>query len=609
MIEVEDVSVSYRVDGQSIVALHGASLSVAPGEIVALVGPNGSGKSTLGRLLCAMQLPDSGRVLIDGLDASKGAPERQQVRARVGMVRQNPVDQIVSTLVSDEVAFGPRNLSLSAAEVDERVRDALARVGLEGMEERDTTALSGGEQQRLAFAGVLAMRPGYIVLDEPTSQLDATLRPRMRSLVTGLAHQDGIGVAIITHDPLEVLCADRVLVLDHGGVPKGDGAVLAHEPWGLLCDDSALWDHVLLPSPFTEALRAVVRHGYEPSSMVNPAAIARWMSGLLKRSSAEGRELLDEVAAILTFDAQADGLDGNGAAAEGLQAVGSGLMLSDVSFSYGNDPVLQDIDIEVPAGSVTLLAGSSGSGKSTLACLASGLYEPDTGTVLLDGASVRPGDVGLAFQNPESQFFLDTVYDEIAFGPRNLGADERDVDERVRDAAAACGLDEALLIRYPFDLSGGQARRVAIASVLSLRARALILDEPTAGLDAASRVAMHRLVRAQARAGIAVLVISHDLEEWLPVCSSVALLSQGRITWQGSARALWNDARPLQACGMSLPPALELRAAVEALRGHDTDAVTRAQAGASGVPHAADEDAAAAGAASIGGVRYEEGRR
>ena len=245
------------------------------------------------------------------------------------------------------------------------------------------------------------------------------------------------------------------------------------------------------------------------------------------------------------------------------------IAIDGVSYSYdGREQVLRDVSLDLRAGEVALIAGTSGSGKSTLACIAAGLIASDAGTVAVCGAAPRPGDVGMAFQRPEDQLFCESVADELAFAPRNLGCDEDEVAARVRRAAGFVGLDDALMGRYPFELSGGQARRVAVGSVLSLEAAAYILDEPTAGLDAAGRDHMHALARNLADAGRAVAIISHDLEEWLDVVDRVVFVRDGRIVWSGSAGSLHEDAGAFAAAGLDAPLSFELaRALREALDG------------------------------------------
>lgn len=516
MLEVVDAVVGYG----DVEVLSGASLSVAPGELVALVGDNGSGKSTLGRVMCAAQLVDGGSVVVDGHDPSVSELERLRVRALVGRVWQDPVDQIVSSLVFDEVAFGPRNLGLDDAEVERRVLAALDLVGMPSFADRVTTELSGGQQQRIALAGVLAMHPTYLVLDEPTAQLDPSARAGFRDLFSRLAHESHMGIALITHDLAEIARADRVIDVARMGVRASDA--------------SAGWDRA------NDTRVGGVRGDEARGS--GACADDAFMSA---RST--GGASLDSVrsfdaCASNARDAGADNAsEGGSLGAATCSRVGRAdivharpvLELDGIYFSYGDRPVLTDVSLRVHAGEVVLLAGASGAGKSTLASIAAGLVAPCSGEVRLWGAPPVPGDVGLAFQQPEAQFFLDTVYDEIAYAPRNLSCDEAEVDRRVHAAVRTVGLDEGLIASSPFELSGGQARRVALASVLSLDAPAYIFDEPSAALDAEGRAFARRMVEDLSREGRAVLIITHDVDEWALVSSRIVELADGSLHERG----------------------------------------------------------------------------
>lgn len=261
MIEVVDAI----VDG----ALHGVSLCVERGEVVALIGHNGSGKSTLGRLVCGTQVPQSGAVCVDGASTAN-VPGRALVRRLVGYVGQNPADQTVSTIISDELAFGLWNIGCPEGEIAERVASSLDAVGLAGFEDREVPSLSGGELQRLVLASVLAMEPGYLVLDEVTSQIDSTFRSQFRGLVARLAGR-GVGVVLVTHDPLEVLSCNRVLVLDAGKV------IWSGAPGSLLVDYRDLWDWVLPPNGYADALRRAVADGFDLAGGFAPAQLATWL--------------------------------------------------------------------------------------------------------------------------------------------------------------------------------------------------------------------------------------------------------------------------------------------------------------------------------------------
>lgn len=654
MIEVVDAI----VDG----ALHGVSLCVERGEVVALIGHNGSGKSTLGRLVCGAQLPQSGAVCVDGASTAN-VPGRALVRRLVGYVGQNPADQTVSTIVSDELAFGLWNIGCTEGEIAERVANSLDAVGLAGFEDREVQSLSGGELQRLVLASVLAMEPGYLVLDEVTSQIDSTFRSQFRSLVARLAGR-GVGVVLVTHDPLEVLSCNRVLVLDAGKV------IWSGAPGSLLVDYRDLWDWVLPLNDYADALRCAVADGFDLAGGLAPAQLATWLRSVRAEGragagspldagrdsdigrvaghnsdahSVVGRNLDDVIvagrdsdsASVFGHNSDACGVSGrdsdahsvsgrksdtqvsqngdyspdkganvriqpeNGAnvrispdnginirimpendsnssipsdgagafsaisgndrGAEGEPArEASSLAFSHVSIAYENAEVLNDISLSIPSGRVTLIAGRSGAGKTTLACLAAGLAMAQSGSVLLGGTAPVPGEVALAFQNPEQQLFLETVEHELAFAPRNLGCSEDEVARRVSDAASQLEIKE-LLPSDPFCLSGGQARRVALASILTLSPRAVVLDEPTAGLDAPARAALHRLVQDLACKGLPVLVVSHDLEEWLAAADQVVLLAGGTIAWQGTPGALASDMDAFARAGLEPPESWQLR--------------------------------------------------
>ncbi len=590
MIEVIDAI----VDG----ALHGVSLCVERGEVVALIGHNGSGKSTLGRLVCGAQVPQSGAVCVDGASTAN-VPGCALVRRLVGYVGQNPADQTVSTIVSDELAFGLWNIGFAEGEIAERVASSLDAVGLAGFEDREVSSLSGGELQRLVLASVLAMEPGYLVLDEVTSQIDNTFRSQFRSLVARLAER-GVGVVLVTHDPLEVLSCNRVLVLDAGKV------IWSGAPGSLLVDYRDLWDWVLPPSGYADALRRAVADGFDLAGGFAPAQLATWLRNVQVDGCAgagspldAGRDSDTDSVVGRNSDAQVskngdfspnvrispeNGIDvrampenasnssipsdstavfsavsGNDRGAEGEPArEASSLSFSHVSIAYENADALNDISLSIPSGRVTLIAGRSGAGKTTLACLAAGLTKAQSGSVLLGGTAPVPGEVALAFQNPEQQLFLETVDHELAFAPRNLCCSEDEVARRVSEAASQLEIME-LLPSDPFCLSGGQARRVALASILTLNPRAVVLDEPTAGLDAPARAALHRLVQDLACKGLPVLVVSHDLEEWLAIAGQVVLLADGTIAWQGTPAALASDMGAFTRAGLEPPESWQLR--------------------------------------------------
>lgn len=515
MIELHDVGFSY---GNADV-LRGVSLVVRPGERVVLLGRNGSGKSTLSRLMNGSLLACSGEVVVDGITS---APEtRGAIAAAVGYVRQDPRNQIVSPLVRDEVEFGPRNLALPREEVRARAEGALAACGLEALRLRMTDELSGGQQQLLSLAGVLAMSPRYLVLDEVGSHLDEAARTAIAGLVRGLV-RGGTGVLEVAHGPETLFGASRAVVLE-GGRIAWEG-----RPEGLLRSERALRASGLSDDPLTAPLVELVTRGGMLGESPDPAALADVLTVRDASREVVGRPERHR------------------------------LSLERASVSYDDLVALDDVTFS--CSGVTLLLGASGSGKTTAARVLAGVLAPDEGEASLDGAPVRAGEVGLSFQRPEDQLFADTVLEDLSFAPRMLGLGHREADARARDAAERLGVTEDLLDRSPFELSGGQMRRVALAGVLAAHPRACVLDEPSAGLDAPARRSLRELVSSLAREGVATLVVTHDAAEWLDVADDVVLLVGGRVVARVGAEEAARSPELFRAAGMEPPLLVRARA-------------------------------------------------
>ncbi len=537
MLQLSDARYAYMVSpqadggapaGERQPVLDGASLDVAPGELVCLVGPNGAGKSTLARALCGTVRLDSGSVLLDGKAATLA-----ELHWAVGFVRQDPESQLVAPVVFDEVAFGPCSLGLPEAEIRSRVTKVLAACGLAGFEGRAVSELSGGELQRVALAGVLAMRPVYLALDEVTSQLDASARTDVRAIVRR-AVSGGVGVLLVTHDVEEMAAADRVVLMADGRISW------AGTPGEFFGDAEVVRRAGLGRVPLGELFCRLARDGF----LIGPSLDASRLIGAIEDDgfAGEAREAL--------------GGGRLGEASEPIREISShtsALVARDVAVRYEGTAALDGATVTAAPGRVLLVAGRSGSGKSTLAGVLAGVLETDAGEARLGDSPVRPGMVGLCQQRAENQLFCDTVLDDVAFGPRNLGAATDEADARAREALRSLGVDEALWGRSPFALSGGQRRRVALAGVVAMRPGAYVLDEPTNGLDAEGRDQLHAVVRRLAAAGAAAVVISHDVGEWLRVVDDVVLLASGCVAWHGPATQLRGDTDPFVAAGMQPP--------------------------------------------------------
>ena len=534
MIRVEKLSLSYR---GGLSALRSIDLHVSHREDIALMGANGSGKTTLARCLNGLQQPQTGRVLVDGMDASDPTQLRA-IRQLVGMVLQNPDDQLVATTVADELAFGLENLALASDEIHRRVEETLADFDIEAYRHYPPHKLSGGEKQRVAIAAVVAMRPRYLVLDESTALLDPGERQQLAELLQRLRTAYGIATILITQSPEEAARADRVIVLHAGRIHADSSptALFADPPKLRACGldlpfASALATHLSLAEiplaldTLSDALTAL-----KPQTSLSPWTPPTPPPPAPSKLATEGLTYL--------YDEHLP-----------TQRLG-----------------IRDITMDVPTGSVLALVGINGAGKTTLAQHFNALLKPSRGRVLLDGrdidsqppARVRQR-VGLAFQFPELQLFAETVAEDVAFGPRNLGFAPERIDSLVARALAM--IDMPLVEfgpRQPLSLSGGERRRVALAGVLAMDPEVLVLDEPTASLDPHTTASLCRLFVELSNQGRTLVLISHDMELIGHLATHVVVLRQGRIELQGPTRAVLAHPEFESISGLVPPMSLQL---------------------------------------------------
>ena len=576
MIDCRGVSFSY--DGVTP-ALDGIDLNIEDGEFFCILGGNGSGKSTFAKHLNALLQPDAGTVRINGMDASD--PELvYDIRSTAGMVFQNPDDQLVATLVEDDVAFGPENLGVPSAQIAQRVREALKGVGLVGFERHETHALSGGQKQRVALAGVLAMEPRVLILDEASSMLDPRGRKGLMKVCRAL-HDRGMTIVMITHFMEEAAEADRVAVFRAGRV-----AMLGAPEEILTRADELAQLNLDMPASccLGRALRAkgvpVCAQVREVDMVAEIAQVyAEWSGAdVAGRPSASDSRVLDHASS----------------AADGMVASEPVIEISHLSHSWslsarerrrwrkrsttvgasgkqalwGNDPnspwALRDVSLTVRRGEFLGLAGHTGSGKSTLVQHLNGLIRPQEGSVCalgLDlsskkGAAAVKAKVGVVFQYPERQLFAETVAQDVAFGPRNLGLPQDEVVRRVATSLARVGLDLAAIgDKSPFELSGGQQRRVAFAGVLAMEPEVLVLDEPMAGLDPTARRDFLELIDRLHREGLTVVMVSHSMDDLANCCDRIVVMNEGAVFADGTPAQVFAHANELKSIGLGVPAA------------------------------------------------------
>ena len=583
MIECRGVSFSY--DG-AVPALDGVDLNIEDGEFFCILGGNGSGKSTFAKHLNALLQPDAGTVRVNGMDASD--PELvYDIRSTAGMVFQNPDDQLVATLVEDDVAFGPENLGVPSAQIAQRVREALKGVGLVGFERHETHALSGGQKQRVALAGVLAMEPRVLILDEASSMLDPRGRKGLMKACRAL-HNRGMTIVMITHFMEEAAEADRVAVFRAGRV------AMLGTPGEILTRADKL-AQLNLDMPASCCLgRALREKGVRVCAQVREADMvaeiaqvyAEWSGAdVAARPSASDSRMLDNVSSATDEAAASEPVieishlsHSYSLSARERRRWRKRSTTADASSKralWGNDPnspwALRDVTLTVRRGEFLGLAGHTGSGKSTLVQHLNGLIRPQEGSVYAlgldlsskkDAAAVK-AKVGVVFQYPERQLFAETVAQDVAFGPRNLGLPQDEVARRVASSLARVGLDLAAIgDKSPFELSGGQQRRVAFAGVLAMEPEILVLDEPMAGLDPAARRDFLGLIDRLRREGLTVVMVSHSMDDLANCCDRIVVMNEGTVFAEGTPSQVFAHANELKSIGLGVPAAQRMALAL-----------------------------------------------
>ena len=488
--------------------LDNVSFTLKPGSRTVVLGHNGSGKSTLANLCNASLFPFSGEVLVDGTSTA-GVPSTQ-ISSHVGMVRQDPTAQLVCATVFDEVAFGPANLGLSQEEIVSRVSQTLELCGIADLANAQTHTLSGGQKQLVAIASALSLRPCYLVLDEAFAQLDTRFRNHLSNLVNTLV-ANGVGVLEISHSFESLPGADQVLVLEKGQLV-----------WTGTPTEFLSYADIIARAGFDDALTGTAHLAAQAGYQFDmPLNASEFVAFLVQNNLAF--DALD----TLVYQRALEVVRANNY--DGIQALGEAHELAICGVSHAFDkPVLHDITLS-STGELTVLVGASGSGKTTCARIAAGLIEADTGHATIDARLVSPGDVGMCFQRPQDQLFAQTVAEDVAFGPTNKGFSPDDVEALVAYAVERVGLDQQVLGASPLTLSGGQARRAALAGTLACAMYAVVFDEATSGLDGKARSQVLHLARELANEGKAVLAITHDVSEWLPFADRVVFFEKGRV--------------------------------------------------------------------------------
>ena len=532
-IVIKDVKFSYDIaeeDSEKAprLALDGISVTIEKGSYTAILGSNGSGKSTLAKIIDILEVPDSGKVVIFGKDASDDNLF-WDIRAHCCCVFQNPDNQIVGTIVEEDVAFGPENLGVPNPELRERVDQALKDVGLYEYRHRETTALSGGQKQKLAIAGALAMQPDILILDEATAMLDPSSRDDFLTLVEKMRVEKGLTLITITHDMTEALRCDKLVIVNKGK------AVMEGRPEEIFLSDN-LWDYGLKrPVKFNFAFEIAKLTGstLTKEDLRSDESLIAALTAMLKKPGIKIPEISEDTKTQDEKDII--------------------MSVKGLSYTYdGNDAkAIEDINLDIRRGEVLGIVGESGCGKTTLISHMNAIFRPSVGDIIIhtkdgdlscrnkkDTMKIRQ-NVGLVFQYPEYQLFEETVFKDICYGLKKMGIEKAKMHKMAYDAALMVGLSNDEVNSSPFELSGGQKRRAAMAGVLAMQPGILVLDEPASGLDPRGRQEMFAIIKKLRDSGTTIILVSHNMDEAAVNCDRICLIDHGKIKAIGTPEELF----------------------------------------------------------------------
>ena len=564
-IEIDNLHFTYP--SRNTPTLRGIDAKVDPKAFILLTGPTGCGKSTLLRTLNGLIPHASGGKLSGSVRVNDATVAEQPIAVtcqQVGLLFQNPEEQLFCIIVEDEIAFGLENLGLPSHEIDRRIDSALTQVGLAGFRNRQIASLSSGQKQRVALACVCAMQPQILLLDEPTSYLDPQATHDILEIIRDLNRRLGITVIVAGHQVNEIapLCS-RVWLMNNGKLISDlpiDQAFSNLKPYSQLgvqvpelVKVAEQLGHSERPLTLDHAVRLFAnpaQNSRQPKFHKNKAS-----AGLL---SSDALSSEDGLADLTPNRTQAAAVNPNQVLAE----------VQKLSFRYPQTSadVLKDISFQIQRGEMVAIMGANGSGKTTLLFHLIGLLRPSAGQIVITGQDTRrckprhlAGQVGIVFQNPDLLLQAATVAEEVAFGPKNFRLSRQQVEQRLEEILPMFDL-EALKVEAPYALSRGQRQRTAVAASFSLYPDLLLLDEPTTGQDhyhlQQLMQILHNTMKTQDKTAI---FCTHDVHLTLEYASRILLLHRGELLFDGTPNAAFANPELLKQASLVPPLTMQLQ--------------------------------------------------
>jgi energy-coupling factor transporter ATP-binding protein EcfA2 len=567
VIEVD--SLSYKYPKGPTYSLKDVNFQVDSPRFVAIMGPTGAGKTTLAMTLNGLipQLFEGdleGYISVMGMDTQRFRV--QTLVSKVGLVMQDPETQIFGITVKEDVAFGPGNMGLDAKKIRERIDDSLRIVRLTGYEDRFTSELSGGEKQRLAIAGILAMDPEILVLDEPTSELDPLGREEIYKAIDNLQRERNLTILAVEHSSEDVAeRADEVIVVNSGAV------VWRGYPRDLFCNVPLTREFGIRPPQVCEFGWKLHELGYIKSSDV-PLTIAEAaeLARTLLAPALGHLRSQPPVAPTPTASTQSSP-PAPMTQSDTLRKPPAAVLVKDLEHNYGSIKALRGVNLEIAKGAFVALIGQNGAGKTTLVKHFNNLLKPTRGTVYIDGIDTTGQTigslsrrVGYVFQNPDHQIFCSTVREEVGYGLRHSGLLEEEAAQRVQAVLEFVNL-QGVADRHPFTLGKGERQRLAVASVLAMRPNILVIDEPTTGQDWIGAEHMMGLVKNLHESGHTIIMITHDMRIVAEYAERVVVMHRGRIVADGTPSEVFSQRDMLREAYLTPPQISQLATELEDL--------------------------------------------
>lgn len=536
-------NVTYYYPSTSKPAIDGIDLRVNEGETVLITGPSGAGKSTLCYMLNGI-IPSSfggeleGEVIVNGQNTVENTIG--ELAFTSGLLFQDPSGQLISSTVEDEIAFGPENKGLSIEEINNKVNKYINYVNMGQFRNRPPQALSGGQQQSVAFASILAMEPEIYILDEPTSNLDPLGSELTLQLMKKIAQESNKTVILVEHKIEKVIdLVDRIIVMDKGKIVY-DG----------------------LPDEVMSNYEKLVDIGVMPPQITQMTSMLKDQKGLdikVKTNLEEGVEELKKFIPKIPSKIDTKIIDKQFKSFRTFDQVA--IEVKDLHFGYVPEvEVLHGVNLKIYDGEFLSIVGQNGSGKTTIVKHLNGILKPTSGDILVYGENTKEKTiaylstkVGYCFQNPDHQIFSSRTWDEIAYGPKNLGYDEEKIKDMVKTVSKILGIED-ILDENPYNLSKGQRQQIAVASILAMQPNIIIVDEPTTGQDPKQSRSMMELMKSLNREyNKTIVVITHDMNIAVEYSDRLVVMHSGEVLIEGTPREVFAHEELLKKSNLEPP--------------------------------------------------------